>query len=115
MMNELLEILQSALVTIVLAIISFLSYVIIATINLLKQKAINWFESKTIADQREILHRISEEAYARAEKIGKNKSYEAMEYVTKHMQQKGIPISEEEIQAAIEKAWIQFDKKNKAS
>lgn len=115
MTDQFMEILQGILVTIALGIVSYLTYVVGMFFNYLKVKTGDFFESRTTASQRETLHRLAEEAYARAEKIGRNKLYVAIEYVTKHMQQKGIPISEEEIRAAIEKAWIQFDRKNKIS
>lgn len=113
MTDQLMEFIYPVIAAIILGLVGYLTYMIKMFFNYLQVKSNAWFDARTTAAQREQLHRLAAEAYARAEKIGTDKLNVAIEYVTRHMQNKSIPITNEEIKAAVDKAWFQLDKKNK--
>ncbi|MDP5276358.1 hypothetical protein [Chengkuizengella axinellae] len=65
-MNELI---QPYLETIVFALISVISTLVVAALIELRDKVLSWIQSKTNKEQRELLLKISEEAFSYAEKV----------------------------------------------
>lgn len=111
-MKVIFEEVQPYVSTIVLAIVGFLATLILGVINILKAKAGAYIDAKLTATQREMLHRIAGEAYAYAETVlrgagGEAKLSEALQYASNQLKKRGINVSAEEIQAAIEKAWLE--------
>lgn len=116
-MQPIIEQVQPYVSTIVLAVVGLLVTVILGMINTVKAKAEAYFDAKLSAEQRGLLHRIAGEAYAYAETAfrdggGEMKLEEALHYASDHLQKRGINVTKVELQAAIEKAWLEMSKNN---
>jgi LL-H family phage holin len=115
-MNEL----QPHIDTIVQALVGLLVVFILGGINKVRVKAEAWLEARTTATQREVLHRIANEAQALIEATlksseGQYKLQRAEAYVTDKLDRLGIPISLVEIRAAIEKAVQDYNQQKGAA
>lgn len=85
----------------------------------LRNKAEEWINARTSRDQRELLHRIAQEAFAYAETAfkregGEEKLRRAFEYADRELAARGIELDYEQIRAAIEKAVLDY-KANKST
>jgi hypothetical protein len=117
-MQLIIEYVQPYVSTIVLAIVGLIATVFLGAINMLKAKAGAYFDAKLTAAQRELLHRIAEEAYAFAETVFKDvggpaKLEKALQYAIEQLAKSRVSVSAVELQAAIEKAWIELERINK--
>lgn len=80
----------------------------------LRKRVVLWLETRTSAQQRDILHRLAGEAAALAESIyfggnGPAKLRAAMSYVNERLEDRGINFSAESIRAAIEKSVMEYN------
>lgn len=112
-MQTIFEQVQPYVTTIVLAVIGLLVTFILGVINTVKAKIVAYFDAKLSTEQRALLHRIAGEAYAYAEATfrdgaGHAKLEEAMQYASKQLKKRGIEVAAVELQAAIEKAWLEY-------
>lgn len=106
---------QPYLETIVLTIISMVAAMVAAALMEMRKRVLTWIESRTTKDQRELLEKLAGEGFAFAETLfrdaeGPQKLEAAMKYVSRRLSQRGLDITTEEIQAAIEKAVIEHNK-----
>lgn len=113
MKETLIEAAQPYVTTIVTAIVGLLAALILSTVNQLKAKANEWIDARTNAAQRETIHKIAAEAFSLAqtafkESDGQKKLKEAMQYASDQLSEKGIPVSALQLQAAIEKAYLEY-------
>ncbi|MBE7897491.1 hypothetical protein G7L40_02080 [Paenibacillus polymyxa] len=118
-MQNVIETIQPAISTIVTAIVGVLVTFALAGINTLKNKANNWLDARTTAAQREVIHKVSGEAFALAQTTfkdagGVRKMQEALQYASLRLTEQGIVVSPTELQAAIEKAYLEYKAKTKA-
>ncbi|MFS1513410.1 phage holin, LLH family [Chengkuizengella sp. SCS-71B] len=114
-MNELI---QPYLETIVFALISVISTLVVAALIELRNKVLFWIQSKTNKEQRELLLKISEEAFSYAEKVfyqskGPEKLDAAYDYASSKLGSLGIQFTKDEIKATIEKAVLEYNSKVK--
>ncbi|KAE8559752.1 phage holin, LLH family [Paenibacillus polymyxa] len=117
-MQNVIETIQPAISTIVTAIVGVLVTFALAGINTLKNKANNWLDARTTAAQREVIHKVAGEAFALAQTTfkdvgGVRKMQEALQYASLRLTEQGIVVSPTELQAAIEKAYLEFNSKQK--
>ncbi|QOH62391.1 phage holin, LLH family [Paenibacillus polymyxa] len=117
-MQNVIETIQPAISTIVTAIVGVLVTFALAGINTLKNKANNWLDARTTAAQREVIHKVAGEAFALAQTTFKNaggvrKMQEALQYASLRLTEQGIVVSPTELQAAIEKAYLEYKAKTK--
>lgn len=117
-MNEIMESIQPQLNTVVSAIIAALVTIILALVAVIQKKVITWINSKTSANQREMVYKLASEAFAIAESAfrseqGKAKLNYAYSYTSELLVKKGIKISDDEIKAAIEKAVLEYNLQKK--
>jgi LL-H family phage holin len=101
--------LQPHIDTIVQALVGLLVVFVLGVISKLRVKIEAWLEARTSSTQREVLHRMANEAQALIEATmrsseGQYKLQKAEAYVKDKLDQLGIQISLVEIRAAIEKA-----------
>ncbi|MGG4504204.1 phage holin, LLH family [Paenibacillus polymyxa] len=118
-MQNVIETIQPAISTIVTAIVGVLVTFALAGINTLKNKANNWLDARTTAAQREVIHKVAGEAFALAQTTfkdagGVRKMQEALQYASLRLTEQGIVVSPTELQAAIEKAYLEYKAKTKA-
>ncbi|WP_263560042.1 phage holin, LLH family [Paenibacillus polymyxa] len=118
-MQNVIETIQPAISTIVTAIVGVLVTFALAGINTLKNKANNWLDARTTAAQREVIHKVAGEAFALAQTTfkeagGIRKMQEALQYASLRLTEQGIVVSPTELQAAIEKAYLEYKAKTKA-
>lgn len=90
----------------------FLLY-LVGVLQLARKKAEAWLVANTNDKQREILQKIGQEAFAHAETIfkgmgGQKKLDEAYGYAVQKLLGLGVVMTQEEIQAAIHKAWLEY-------
>ncbi|SDI48668.1 phage holin, LLH family [Paenibacillus naphthalenovorans] len=100
-------------------LLSILAVFLIAALQQVKGRAFAWFEARTNATQRETLKHIGSEAFAHAETLfhdlgGAAKLQAATDYATRKLSDIGIVVTTEEIQAAIHKAWLDYNSQTKA-
>ena len=117
-MQTIVEAVQPYVTTVVTALVGALVAVLLSAVAVIKTKAVTYLDSKLDATQRELLHKVASEAYAYAETVYKSaesqaKLGQALEYATQHLGHKGIKVTPAEIRAAIEKAWYDYEGKNK--
>ncbi|MFF2910025.1 phage holin, LLH family [Paenibacillus sp. NPDC057934] len=117
-MQSIIDGVQPYVTNIVLAVVGVLATVILRTVALLQQKANSWFDARLSVSQRELLHKVAAEAFAYAETVYKDKQNQvklaqALEYATQQLGCRGIKIKPIEIRAAIEKAWYEYEGKDK--
>lgn len=113
-MQTIIEQVQPYVSTIVLAVVGLLATVILGAIKVVKAKVGAYFDAKLSTEQRALLHRIAQEAYAYAETAFKNaggemKLSEALAYASQQLKKRGVTVTPIELQAAIEKAWLEFN------
>lgn len=118
-MQNVIDTIQPAISTIVTAIVGVLVTFALAGINTLKNKANNWLDARTTAAQREVIHKVAGEAFALAQTTfkdagGVRKMQEALQYASLRLTEQGIVVSPTELQAAIEKAYLEYKAKTKA-
>ncbi|PNQ78855.1 phage holin, LLH family [Paenibacillus sp. F4] len=119
-MQNVIETIQPAINTIVTAILGVLVTFALAGINTLKNKANNWLDARTTAAQREVIHKVAGEAFALAQTTfkdagGVRKMQEALQYASLRLTEQGIVVSSTELQAAIEKAYLEYKAKTKSA
>lgn len=107
---------QPYLNAIVTAIVGVLATMIIAGLKTLQNKANEWLDARTTAAQRETIHKVAGEAFALAQTAFKDlggdaKLQEALSYALKQLGSRGISVSAQEVQAAIEKAYLDYKAK----
>ncbi|MMZ53660.1 Phage holin protein [compost metagenome] len=81
-------------------------------------KANEWINARTTESQRVLLHKLAEEGFSLAKTVfkeadGPKKLQQALSYVTRQLQQRGIYLTDIEIQGAIEKAYLDYKAKAK--
>ncbi|MFS8215534.1 phage holin, LLH family [Paenibacillus polymyxa] len=117
-MQNVIETIQPAISTIVTAIVGVLVTFALAGINTLKNKANAWIDARTTAAQRDVIHKVAGEAFALAQTTfkdvgGVRKMQEALQYASLRLTEQGIVVSPTELQAAIEKAYLEYKAKTK--
>ncbi|MDF2923185.1 MAG: hypothetical protein K0R57_2099 [Paenibacillaceae bacterium] len=110
---------QPYITAIVSALLGLLATILLTILARLQSKVIAWLETRTNADQRELLHKLAAEAYAYVESqfsnaAGQEKMNAAIQYVLPRLHLTRF-ISSEDIMAAIQKAWAELDTKNRQS
>lgn len=118
-MQTIIETVQPYVSTISTAVVGVLTTVILAGLNTVKIKANTWLETRTSTAQRELIHKIAGEGFAFAQTAfkqaeGERKLQEALQYATLRLAEQGITVSAVELQAAIEKAYLEYKTKTKA-
>jgi len=113
-MQNIWEQIQPQVSGIVLTIVGILATVVLSLLALLKVRVSLWIDTKTSAAQRELLHKIANEAFAYAEATlnsgdGRLKLNQAFLYASEKLGKLGIQVSSEEINAAIEKACLDYN------
>ncbi|WEK53309.1 MAG: phage holin [Candidatus Cohnella colombiensis] len=113
-----MEHLQPYIDGVVGALVSLLVAFVIGVVAMLRVKVTAWLESRTNAQQREILHRLAQEGMAYAETAfkqsgGMEKLTEAFSYVFNRASNYGIKVGADTIRAAIEKAVLDYNAKVK--
>lgn len=111
-----MELIQPYIDAVVTALIGLLAALLVAGITSVRKKVEAWLEARTTDQQREALHKIAQEAYALVEAQFKGsgaerKLEEAKGYLLQRLNALGISLTDEEIRAAIEKAWLEFGNK----
>lgn len=110
-MQPIVEAAQPYITLIVKAVIGALAAVLLAAVGVIRSKVVNYLDSKTDDKQRELLHKIAGEAFAYAETVYRSeasqvKLAQAMEYAAQQLGRRGIPVTADEIRAAIEAAYL---------
>ena len=118
-MQTIIETVQPYVNTIVTAAAGVLTAFVLGGLNKLKTKVNVWLEARTTAAQREVIHKIAGEGFAFAQTAfkqagGERKLQEALQYATLRLAEQGITVSVVELQAAIEKAYLEYKTKTKA-
>lgn len=113
-----MELLQPYIDGIVQGLIALLVTFILTVLAMLRGHMKTWLNARTTANQREILHRLAEEAAALAEVTYKDaggpaKLDAAFEYVIDRANEAGIPLNKLSVRAAIEKAVLDYNAKVK--
>jgi LL-H family phage holin len=103
------EIIREAASTVVQVLITVLVSMLIGVLMSLRKRITDWIDTRKDKDMRELLHKVAEEGFAYVESTFRNlkgspKLDEAISYVNRHLRDRGIQLSTQEIQAAIEKA-----------
>lgn len=118
---NIIEYIQPYLEDIIKNVVGILALIVLSSFALLRTKIKVWIDTKTSANQRELLHKIANEAFAYAETVynsepSRNKLSQAFIYASNRLGKLGIKVTEEEINAAIEKAVLEYNaQKKKAS
>ncbi|WP_054954996.1 phage holin [Paenibacillus dakarensis] len=102
----------------VIEIIKILTVVVLAGLGLLQFKIKSAIDTIKNKNQREIFHKIANEAFAHAETVFKsessrNKMAQAFIYASSKLGDIGINVSDKEITAAIERACLEYNAKKK--
>ncbi|KAF6614376.1 hypothetical protein HFE03_03350 [Paenibacillus sp. EKM102P] len=118
-MQTIIETVQPYVNTIVTAAVGVLTAFVLGGLNKLKTKVNVWLEARTTAAQREVIHKVAGEAFALAQTTfkdagGVRKMQEALQYASLRLTEQGIVVSPTELQAAIEKAYLEYKTKTKA-
>ncbi|MNW33495.1 hypothetical protein D3C74_104580 [compost metagenome] len=118
-MQTIIETVQPYVNTIVTAAAGVLTAFVLGGLNKLKTKVNVWLEARTTATQREVIHKVAGEAFALAQTMfkdagGVRKMQEALQYASLRLTEQGIVVSPTELQAAIEKAYLEYKAKTKA-
>ncbi|AHC18909.1 phage holin [Paenibacillus polymyxa] len=117
-MQTIIETVQPYVSTVATAILGVLTAIVIAGLNTIKVKANEWINARTTESQRVLLHKLAEEGFSLAKTVfkeadGPKKLQQALSYVTRQLQQRGIYLTDIEIQGAIEKAYLDYKAKQK--
>ncbi|WP_322925427.1 phage holin [Paenibacillus campi] len=107
---------QPYITAIVTAIIGVLASMVIVGLKTMQSKANQWLDARTTAAQRETIHKVACEAFALAQTAfkelgGQAKLEEALNYALKQLGKQGISVSAQEVQAAIEQAYLDYKAK----
>lgn len=118
-MQPIIDSIQPYVSTVVTAAIGVLTTIVLAGLNNVKVKVNTWLEARTTAAQREVIHKIAGEGFAFAQTAfkeagGERKLQEALQYATLRLAEQGITVSAVELQAVIEKAYLEYKSKTKA-
>ncbi|MGO4952046.1 phage holin [Paenibacillus sp. DRB1-1] len=117
-MQTIIETVQPYVSTVATAILGVLTAIVIAGLNTIKVKANEWINARTTESQRVLLHKLAEEGFSLAKTVfkeadGPKKLQQAISYVTRQLEQRGIYLTDTEIQGAIEKAYLDYKAKQK--
>ncbi|MCC3381883.1 phage holin, LLH family [Paenibacillus farraposensis] len=117
-MQTIIETVQPYVSTIATAVVGVLVTFILAGLNTLKVKANAWLDAHTTDVQREVIHKVAGEAFALAQTTfkdagGVRKMQEALQYASLRLTEQGIVVSPTELQAVIEKAYLEYRAKTK--
>lgn len=98
----------------IVEVIKFAVVVLLAVFGIMKLKVKSAIDSIKDKNQRELFHKIANEAFAYAETVYKsetsrNKLNQAFMYASNKLGDLGISVTTEEITAAIEKACLEFN------
>jgi LL-H family phage holin len=110
---------ENLLNQVVLALVSLLAAITLAVLAGARRRVLDWIDSRKNLAQRDLLHRLAEEAFALVEQtMAGSKSTEklsaASNYLSRLLESKGITVGSDEIRAAIEKAVLQHNQRNAA-
>lgn len=99
---------------VVLALVSLLAAITLAVLAGARRRVLDWIDSRKNLEQRDLLHRLAEEAFALVEQtMAGSKSADklsvASTYLARALEARGITLSPDEIRAAIEKAVLQYN------
>jgi LL-H family phage holin len=102
----------------VIEIIKILTVVVLSGLGLLSFKIKSAIDSVKDKNQREMFHKIANEAFSYAEatfksETSRNKMTQAFMYASSKLGDIGIKVSDKEITAAIEKACLDYNAKKK--
>lgn len=114
-MENTIELIQPYITSIVVAVVGILTTIVLGLLASLKTKVNVWIDTRTTASQRELLHKVANEAFAHAETVynsesSRNKLNQAFIYASEKLGDMGIKVTKEEINAAIERACLEFNK-----
>lgn len=112
-MQPIVEQAQTYITAIDSAINRVLVTVILRSIALLRVKAESWFDARLSVQQRELLHKIATEGFAYAQTVFKDlegpaKLDRALQDASEQLITRKINISDVEIRAAIEQAYLNY-------
>jgi LL-H family phage holin len=104
--------------SILLELIKLVALAVLAGFGYLQIKAKASINSMKNKAQRELLHKIADEAFAHAETFFASESSQiklnkALSYVSSNLGAMGIKLSLEEVRAAVEKACLEYNTKKK--
>ncbi|KYG95672.1 phage holin, LLH family [Paenibacillus polymyxa] len=117
-MQTIIETVQPYVNTIATAAAGVLTAFILGGLNKLKTKVNVWLDARTTDAQREVIHKVSGEAFALAQTAfkeagGERKLQEALQYASRTLTSQGIAVSQVELKSAIEKAYLEYKAKTK--
>lgn len=117
-MQILFEAAQPYIGTIAEALVGILALLVIGALYKLKAKVESWLEANTSAKQRDLLHKVAQEAYSFVEREftqagGQAKLDAAVDRVIQRLNLDKMGLDAEDVRAAVQKAWIELDKKNR--
>jgi LL-H family phage holin len=104
--------------SILLELIKLVALAVLAGFGYLQVKVKGAINSNKNKAQRELLHKIADEAFAHAETFFASESSQiklnkALSYVSSNLGAMGIKLSLEEVRAAVEKACLEYNTKKK--
>lgn len=113
-MDHLWDQVQPQVSAIIIYIVGIMATVVLALLAMLKTRVSLWIDTKTSAAQRELLHKIANEAFAHAETMfsdqaGAKKLNEALIYASDKLGKIGIKVTMEELKAAIHEACLKYN------
>lgn len=113
-----MEHIQPYLSEIIQALVGILALLVLSFLALLRTRVNLWIDTKISSNQRELIHKIANEAFAYAESTmstesGRNKLNQAFIYTSEKLGKLGIQVTTEEINAAIEKAVLEYNAQKK--
>lgn len=113
-MENTIELIQPYITSIVVAVVGILTTIVLGLLASLKTSVKVWINTKTSASQRELIHKIANEAFSFAESTlstesGRMKLSCAFMYTSEKLGMLGIKVTDDEINAAIEKACLEFN------
>lgn len=117
-MENIMDQIQPYVVQVVSALISILALIVLSFLALLRTRVNLWIDTKISASQRDLIHKIANEAFAYVEatmttESGRNKLNQAFIYTSEKLGKLGIQVTTEEINAAIEKAVLEYNSNKK--
>ncbi|MFK7695331.1 phage holin, LLH family [Paenibacillus sp. HJGM_3] len=113
-----MDYIQTYMTDIVLAMLSILMIWTLSALVIARNRINAWLQAKVSESQRELLHKLAEEAFAHAETVWKGAGGEAKlkgayDYAAQRIQTLGIPVTADDVKAAIHKAWLTFQHQRK--
>jgi hypothetical protein len=117
-MQTVLDLAQPYILTILQAVLAMLAAIVLALLYKLRSKIEQWLDTRTSANERELLHRLAAEAYAFVEQEwkeldGESKLEAAAEYVLERWKLRAVGLDYNSVKAAVRKAWTELDAKNR--